>query len=189
MKNADENRLPEITSTASNLNENTFFDSLFQEYFKPLCAYCQYKFNLDVNESKDVVHTAFMKLFESDFSFSTISSAKTYLYKIATNTCLDLMRHETVKQQHIRFIQKNFVENSVEDHHNVAELKELQKDINNAIAELPNQMREVFELSRYEGLKYTEIAERLGISVKTVEAQMYRALAKLKQKLATYLRS
>ena len=162
------------------------FDQLFREYFIPLCTYCQYRFDLDSEAAKDVVHNAFLRLVESGGDFSSESSLKAYLYKTTTNLCLDRARHETVRQQHVQFIQRHLSKEEREE--NIAEFKELQKDVHNAIAELPSQMREVFELSRYEGLKYAAIAERLGLSVKTVETQMSRALAKLRKKLGPYLR-
>ena len=162
------------------------FDELFREYFKPLCAYCQFKFGFDIEVAKDAVHTSFVRLLESNYQCSFDAATKTYLYRIVTNVCLDLLRHEKTKQQHLRVIKTNSSEADA-DESTVAEFKELQNDINNAIAELPEQMRQVFELSRYEGLKYVEIAGRLGISIKTVETQMSRALAKLRQKLASYL--
>ena len=68
-----------------------------------------------------------------------------------------------------------------------AELKELQNEIDKAVEALPEQMRTVFRLSRYEGLKYAAIADQLGISIKTVETQMTRALVKLRKSLAPYL--
>ena len=173
-------------TSADDQNKKDAFDDLFREYFKPLCAFCQYKFDLDIDMAKDVVHSSFINLLESDFTSSSKLSSKTYLYRTAINLCLDLKRHEKVRQKQVEFFKKQVTETSVADEISV-ELKELQNDINKAIAELPDQMRKVFELSRYEGLKYAEIAGRLDISVKTVETQMSRALVKLRQKLGSYL--
>ncbi len=163
------------------------FNKLFNEYFKPLCAFCQYKFSVDVDVAKDVVHSAFLKIWESDLPFSSELPSKTYLYKVVTNICLDMLRHEKIKQEHQRFFQKNSTAFDLCEDKNMTELKEMQTDIEKALADLPEQMRKVFQLSRQEGLKYAEIACQLGISVKTVEVQMSRALKKLRQKLAPYL--
>ena len=65
--------------------------------------------------------------------------------------------------------------------------KELENAIKNAIENLPEKCREIFELSRFKGLKYREIADKLNISVKTVETQMSRALESLRKKLDNYL--
>lgn len=163
------------------------FNNLFNEYFIPLCAFCQYKFRFDIDVAKDVVHSAFLKIWESDLSFSSELPSKTYLYKVVTNICLDMLRHEKIKKQHGQYFQKNWTELDLAEENKMTELKEMQNDIENALAELPDQMKRVFELSRYEELKYAEIARQLGISVKTVETQISRALMKLRQKLATYL--
>ena len=166
---------------------NPAFDELFNEYFNPLCAYCQYKFGLDIDPAKDAVHSAFINLLESNFIFSSKPSSKAFLYKTVSNICLDLLRHEKIKKAHVQLVQKHFTEMDPAADNKTAELKELQNDINKAIAALPDHMREVFELSRRDGLKYAEIARKLDISVKTVETQMSRALSKLREKLSSYL--
>ncbi len=171
---------------AKDQNDKAGFDDLFREYFKPLCAYCQYRFGLSLDESKDAVHSGFIKLLESGGNFTSKVSGRAYLYKVITNLCLDLIRHDSVKKKHELSVQN---EKGAEwwNEDKLAEFKELQSNINKAIAELPDQMRRVFELSRFEGLKYAEIATQLNISVKTVETQMSRALAKLRINLSSYL--
>jgi RNA polymerase sigma-70 factor (ECF subfamily) len=172
---------------AGDQRENVVFDQLFSENFKALCAFCQYKFGLDLDTSKDAVHSGFIKLWESGSSFTSIFAARAYLYKVVSNNCLDILRQEKTRARYLQLIQKDFEENEIAENNKVAEFKELQHKVNTAIAELPQQMREVFELSRNEGLKYIEIANRLGISVKTVETHMSRALQKMREKLASYL--
>ena len=172
---------------ADDQNANAVFNELFREYFKPLCAYCQFKFGFDIDVAKDAVHSGFVKLLESNFHFSSDAPTRTYLYKTVNNICLDLLRHEKTKQYYQQIINKDSFETEATEDYGTAEYKELQNNINRAVAEMPDQMRQVFELSRYEGLKYAEIAARLGISIKTVETQMSRALARLRQKLASYL--
>jgi len=172
---------------AGDQHENVVFDQLFNEHFKALCAFCQYRFGLDIDASKDVVHSGFIKLWESESVFNSTQAARAYLYKVVSNNCIDLLRQEKTRSRYLQIIQKNFEENEIAESNKIAEFKELQDKVNIAITELPEQMREVFELSRYEGLKYSEIATRLGISVKTVETHMSRALQKMRDKLSSYL--
>ena len=135
-----------------------------------------------------MVHTAFIKLWETRQNISPGVSVKSYLYKIITNNCHDLIKHEKVKLAYRKTVLENASNRSVDEFQN-ADIKEMAANIDKAVAELPDQMRRIFELSRYEGMKYGEIAGHLDISVKTVETQMSRALVKLREKLAHYLLS
>jgi RNA polymerase sigma-70 factor (ECF subfamily) len=106
---------------------------------------------------------------------------------IINNTSLDILRHAKVRERFERYVQqRNETAGSATPQENY-DTKKLRADIDNAVSELPEQMRTIFELSRYEGLKYAEIARQLNVSVNTVETQMSRALKKLRLKLAAYL--
>lgn len=183
-------KLPDGTSV-SVLNpikfDDTAFELFFKENFSGLCAYCQYKFGFDLDLAKEATHSGLIKLWESRDSLSPDSSAKAYLYKIATNICYDILRHEKVKQKHEKHVLDNSSDHFNKSNFEKAEFNELRNAVDRAISELPEQMRKIFELSRYEGLKYVEIAAKLAISVKTVETQMSRALVKLRRKLSSYL--
>jgi RNA polymerase sigma-70 factor (ECF subfamily) len=167
--------------------DDAAFEIFFKEQFAPLCAWCHYKFDLDPEESKEAVHNGFIKLWENRQSISPGQSINAYLYTIITNDCLDRLRHQKVKEKYSLYVARNASE--LIDNHAIIkqDLKNLPIDIEKAVAGLPDQMRRVFELSRYEGLKYAEISTTLGISIKTVETQMSRALARLRQQLAIYL--
>ncbi|MDB5248619.1 MAG: polymerase ECF-type sigma factor [Segetibacter sp.] len=162
------------------------FETFFKNNFIQLCAFCQYKYGFDLNEAKEVVHTGFIKLWETRSNLSSTVSAKSYLYKIITNNCLDILKHEKVKLRYEKMILESSTNASAAQFEQV-DIREMATAIDKAVAELPEQMRKIFELSRYEGLKYIAIAQHLNISVKTVETQMSRALIKLRQKLSHYL--
>ncbi len=159
----------------------------FKEYFVPLCTYCKYRFNFDSDLAKETVHMAFIRLWENRNTISHDLSLKAYMYKIVTNLSLDVLKHQKVKEKHETFIGSKFNDTFSPSGYTSSEYKELKHEIDKAIDELPQQMRIIFELSRYENLKYAEIAERLDISVKTVETQISRALSKLRQKLSHYI--
>jgi len=163
------------------------FERLFMALFKPLCAYCQFRFRLDPDLAKEVVHGAFIKLWEKRMSLSPDEPVRPYLYRIVINGCLDALKHERVKESFRREMLALQADGRLEQGLDTFDLKKLQAAIDAAIAELPEQMRMIFRLSRYEGLKYGEIAGRLQISVNTVETQMGRALKKLRARLAPYL--
>ena len=167
--------------------DDAAFESLFKKNFSTLCSYCQFRFGFDIDSAKEAVHTAFVRLWESRQKLSADLSIKGYLYKTIINICLDMLRHEKVKEKHERIVSRNNEDDAAHCCFQTPDIKYLAAEIDKAVSELPDQMRRIFELSRYDGLKYAEISSQLNISIKTVETQMSRALAKLRQKLSGYL--
>ena len=182
---------PENKREGEYFNDRLLDDASFEEFFKKhflsLCAYCQFKFGLDLQMAKEVVHTGFIKLWDSRQNLAAGISPKSYLYKIITNTVLDILKHQKVRQQYVQFVLQSVPGETDVNGFDQVDVKQLQADIDAAIAELPEQMRRIFEMSRFEGLKYAQIAEQLNISIKTVETQISRALVKLREKLRVYL--
>lgn len=164
-----------------------FFEVFFKRNFTNLCVYCQVRFGFDTAQAKEVVHTGFIKLWEARQQLTAGASPKAYLYKIINNASLDILKHEKVKQRYAQFVLQTTPEGDYQRRFDDADMKQLRTAIDEAIASLPEQMRRVFLLSRFKGLKYEQIAAELGISVKTVETQMSKALARLREKLAGYL--
>ncbi len=157
------------------------FELLFKELFKPLCGFAiKYVGNLD--DSKNIVHEVFMAVWEKFDSLPEDTNFKSYLYTATRNRCLNLIRDrknlvplENISTRHVAMEEK------------VMETKELEREIELAINLLPEKCRMVFEMSRVEELKYAEIAEKMNISQKTVEAHMAKALQILRRELAQYL--
>ncbi|MDA3891517.1 MAG: RNA polymerase sigma-70 factor [Salinivirgaceae bacterium] len=160
-------------------------EALFHEHFTPLVYFAQ-KYLGDLDSSKEVVHNVFVKIWENRNEFEFDKPAKSYLFTSVYNRSMNAIRDK-----------KKFV-NSEDDEVHAAtlergeftdsmEVSELEGKINSAIQKLPQKCKEVFELSRFEGKKYAEIAEHLNISVKTVEAQMSKALKVLKVELKDYI--
>ena len=169
------------------LDDDRAFEAFFNKHFLPLCSYCQYKFGFNFDLSKEIVHTGFIRLWGARQNLAVDLSPLTYLHTIIMNAGLDMLRHEKVKQKHVQFIQQTAQREISQNSFDSIDVKQLQFKIHNAIADLPDQCRLIFELSRFDGLKYAEIATRLNISEKTVETQMSRALKKLREKLLGYL--
>ncbi len=161
------------------------FEILFREHFKPLTAFAnKYVQNIDV--AKGVVHEVFMRLWEKRNEIDPKQSVKSYLYTGVYNRSLNYIR------DHKKFDKSGEQANIPEqkdnwDVSNEMTAQEIQVKIDKTLSELPEKCRQVFEMSRYEELKYREIAEKLNISVKTVETQMTKALKALRKNLAEYL--
>ncbi len=167
------------------LSDNKYFEKIFKEFFNPLVYYAQ-KFIADQDSAKDIVHSVFINLWEKRDNISLDKSLKSYLYTAVHNRCLNHIRDRA------KFIKDDASDleflNSMSTEDDLAfETAETESRINSAINTLPDRCREVFMLKRFEEKKYSEIADLLKISVKTVEAQMSKALRILRVELKDYL--
>jgi RNA polymerase sigma-70 factor (ECF subfamily) len=148
----------------------------------------QYRFGFDVHLAKEVVHTAFIKLWESRKELDNTTLLLPYLQRIVYNNCLDALKHEDVRTRYKNAVLKNATDFSEDEPVASLDTRQLEQLILRSVEALPDQMQAIFRLSRFEGLKYSEISERLGISVKTVETHMSRALTRMRTLLSGYLK-
>lgn len=165
-------------------NDNQVFEKLFKANFNALHAYA-FSILKDEDLAEEIVQGMFLKFWEKRNSLN-IQSIKSYLYKCVYNDCLNYLKHEKTKQKYQAFT-KQTMNTENENASSKVELSELQHHISKALVHLPQQCRTIFQLSRFEELKYREIADHLGISIKTVENQMGKALKILRYKLADFL--
>lgn len=159
------------------------FENVFKTYFNGLHSYAM---SIVKNEAtaEEIVQNVFFKLWERNSRLQVHQSVAAYLYRAVYNESLNHLRHNKVKDTHQRHTFRNSNEGENSD---PSTLRELQQKIDSTINELPEQCRTIFQMSRYEDLKYRNIADKLGISVKTVENQMGKALRILRTKLKDYL--
>lgn len=157
------------------------FEKLFKSYFPALMVFAK-KILGDEDDAREVVHQVFISVWEKRQDIDLSASMKSYLFTSVNNRSLNVIRDR-----------KKFSSAEVPDmagDYDVStaiESMELEEKILAVIKSLPEKCREVFEMNRFEGLKYSEIAERLNISVKTVENQMSKALKILREKLSRYM--
>jgi RNA polymerase sigma-70 factor (ECF subfamily) len=163
----------------------TAFEMLFRTYYKPLCNYA-YSFLNDRDEAEEVVQSAFIGVWDKRSSIEIQSSMKSYLYRMVRNSCLNVIKHANVKKQHVKYALAGG-EPADESASQSVMSQELELKIQEAMKQLPEQCRLVFQLSRFEELKYSEIAGQLNISVKTVENHMGKALKIMRSQLKDYL--
>ncbi len=164
----------------------TDFDNLFLKYHHQLFRFTL-KFIEDENEALDLVQDIFVEVWERGQYKEIDENVKAYLFTGVKNRCLNYIKHQKVV--------KKF------EHHAAIELKELEanyylsgeqsyieketiQNIDSAIDSLTDIYKEVITLSKMEGLKNKEIAERLQIPIRTVETRIFRALALLKEKIS-----
>jgi RNA polymerase sigma-70 factor, ECF subfamily len=174
----------QVLETIQSGNESAF-EMIFKAYYQPLCRYA-YSFLEDKEEAEEVVQSAFITVWEKRKSIDIQTSLKSYLYRMVRNGCLNVIKHEKVKQQHVAH-ELAVTEVSYESVSQKVYATELEIKITEAMKALPDQCRLVFQLSRFEELKYQEIADQLKISVKTVENHMGKALKIMREQLKEYL--
>lgn len=157
------------------------FSSLFDQYYEALCFFAD-KYLDDLDMSRSVVQDVFVNIWTKRENISPKFSIKSYLYFAVRNRALDHLRRNKRNVEFSEGVENNLLvpfDDRVEE-------AEITARVNKSINELPERCREVFILCRFEGLKYSQCAEQLNISVKTVESQMAIALKRLREKLADY---
>ncbi len=162
--------------------DKSAFELIFTEYYGTMVLYAA-RFMDTREDAEEIAQEVFVKFWEKCDTLSPDSSVKSYLYRSVHNSCLNALKHEKVKDSYRQYMIQ-FMEASSENIFDSEDPDLLMNRILGEIDNLPPRCSEIFKLSRFEGLKYQEIAEHLGISVKTVEVQMGKALKVLREKLA-----
>lgn len=172
------------------VDEKNGFKNIFHEYFQPLCHLSKHYLE-DEDEAKEVVQDAFVKLWEIRQSLTPDSNIRNFLFTLVKNNCLNVLKRKQILLKHhekIKWIEIHYqYESLTRMGGDYLEFNELKEKIDLAIKNLPEHCRIVFEMSRFEELKNREIAEKLGVTIKTVEAHLTKALKILRNDLKEYL--
>jgi len=164
--------------------DKKLFEQLFHEHFVQLCHFGQ-GFIHDQDEAKEIVQEVFTNLWLKKEEITTEKSIKSYLYTSVRNRCLNFIRdHKKFQSQ---LLDVDIADFDIQIENDPTGISDLETKVNNAIDKLPEKCAEVFKLSRFEEMKYKDIGEKLNISVKTVEAQISKALKHLRQELKEYI--
>lgn len=165
-------------------HETIAFEEAFKSHFKGLHAYA-YTIIKDDIMAEEMVQNVFYKLWKNRDTTQINQSLAAYLYRSVYHECLNYLKHVKVKAAYQAHAAKTMEQ--TENATDRVRMKELEQKLDTALRELPEQCRTIFQMSRFEELKYMEIATKLGISVKTVENQMGKALKLLRLKLVDFL--
>lgn len=174
----------ELLTGLRNGNE-LVFETIFKDNYERLCNYANTYTN-DLMEAEEMVQDTFLSLWEKHEVIDIHTSLKSYLYRAVHNNCLNSIKHLKVKREH-REEYLNYADIEYEQVTDALVGRELEHKISETIESLSPQCQMVFKLSRFENLTYSEIAEKMGISVKTVENHMIKALRILREQLKEYL--
>jgi RNA polymerase sigma-70 factor (ECF subfamily) len=175
------------TATAErfSINSKGEFEKIFRDHYSSLCAYAAH-FLKDPDASEEVVQEVMYRLWINRSTIIITGSLQSYLFRSVRNSALNVLKHMDVREAYRRHREQEAAGNGLSDEDGLI-VSELQEKIRIAIDRLPMERRKVFIMSRYDGFTYSEIAETLEISVKTVENQMGKALKFLREELAEYL--
>jgi RNA polymerase sigma-70 factor, ECF subfamily len=160
-------------------------EAVFRAHYQAMCAVVRrIVFAPDIAE--ELVQDVFLRLWAKRETLSEIDSLRTYLYRAARNTALNHLRRRKLENA---FEEKETAKGepaASEATDDSATADELAGAVREAIGRLPDRCREIFLMSRDGGLTYGQIASELGISIKTVETQMGRALRSLRMSLVRF---
>ena len=160
------------------------YDTIFRAWYAPLVRATQ-AIVRDSAVAEELVQDAMLELWRRREQLDAEGSPQAYLFRATRNRALNHLRHLAVQRKNAAGLQADEARDADAPATIVA--RELEEAVREAIAALPPRCREVFEMSRVRGLKYAEIAEALGVTVKAVEANMGRALRLLRVSLAAWL--
>jgi len=157
------------------------FDQLFDRYSRPL-----YRFSKSLlknhEDAEEVVQEVFFRIWKKRDELNERRSFQSFLFSIAYNLIIDQFRQRVKDQKYEQFLIKKAKQNYLNPG-NELEYKELKKQVNKAITELPKRRKKIYQLSRERGLSYKEIAGRLHIKPKTVENHINLALKYIRKQL------
>jgi len=157
------------------------FESLFRSSYVSLVRYAKTLIK-DHDNAEEIVQDLFFRLWQDKEKIKIESSLNGYLFRSVHNRCLHYIEHNRVVERHAEEMSYRQTD-SQENPSDILHYKELQARIARILERLPERCGKIFYMSRFEGLKYTEIAEKLSVSVKTVESNMGRALKEFRKEL------
>ncbi len=160
------------------------FDILYKKYSKRIFNFT-YSILKSTEDSENIVQDVFLNLWGNRNKVEKNSSIKCYIFTIAYNSAISIIRKKIRESQFIEYLRslQDLEQNAV----NIElEYNELKDTFNDIINHLPARQKEVYLFHNVEGLKYQEIAERLNISVNTIENHMSRALKTIRKGISNY---
>lgn len=160
------------------------FDVLYKKYSKRLFNFA-YSILKSSQEAENLLQDVFLNLWEQRHNIEKDSSVKSYVFTIAYNMAVSVIRKKVREHQFFEYL-KTLQDLSQEPVNIEVEYNELTDRLNKIIDKLPARQREIYLLHKNEGLNYQEIAEKLNISVNTIENHMSRALKTIRTGLADY---
>ncbi|MFT4753419.1 MAG: RNA polymerase sigma-70 factor (family 1) [Salibacteraceae bacterium] len=159
------------------------FEVFFKESYAMFCLFAN-GFTNDPDDAEEIVQNTFVKFWESRKTLVIGDNPKAYLFTMIRNACLNQKKHISIREEYKVHNERELTDSqfNAED-----DTLLLQDKIQIAIQKMPSQRKKIFEMSKFEGLKYREIAENLNISIKTVENHMGSAMKDMRMEFKDFL--
>lgn len=179
----DENELKLLIGKMKTGDRDSF-NQIFRRYYTPLVRFCV-RFVADGDQSAEIVQDLFVKLWTNRERLTFNTSFESYMLRSVRNAAIT---HITKERAHAETNERIYVgESDTNDPSETLQSNNLEASYRKVLASMPEKRRDVFLASRFDGLKYTEIADKFGMSTKTVEAHMSAAIKQLREGLKEYL--
>lgn len=159
------------------------FRYIYDKFYISLCSHANVFVN-DIDESEEIVQNIICKLWENRESFSVTENVVAYLYRSVKNAAINRIKHIQVIAKFKDYLMETI---ELEESDSNLEKSELYQLINDALETLPEKTRKIFQLHRFENLRYSEIAEKEEVSIKTVEYHISNAIKLLTVRLKKQL--
>ncbi|MDH6358557.1 RNA polymerase sigma-70 factor [Parabacteroides sp. PF5-9] len=160
------------------------FEKIFKLYYSPLCLYAT-SLTGRSEAAEEIVQELFYVVWKEKEHLQIFRSFKSYLYGAVRNRSFQYLEHMDVRNRYRETVLSGNQQTTVSPHEQL-EYNELQTLIDQALQKLPERRLRIFQMHRFEGKKYAEIASLLSVSVKTVEAEMSKALQTLRKEIEHY---
>ena len=183
MKNTESEQIDFMLRSITLYDDEVAFRYLFEHYYPSLCLFAK-RFIDDRETREDIVQEVFFRLWDKRKQITVTSSAQNYLLTSVRNLCLNYLHRQEVQQP---FEESLFDQPDDEEGDRLIQLRELEEQLAQALAQLPPEYRLAFELNRMEGKSLEEVAQRMGVSTRTVERYRDKAIALLQTELKEYL--
>lgn len=162
------------------------YEGLFRLYYEPLCRYAvTYVNRMEIAE--EIVQDLFYIFWKERSKLPVFQSLKAYLYGAVRNRSLQHIEHLLVQDKYREERLNEDTDNDFQTPLESLEYKELQERVEKTIQNFPERRQRIFRMHRFEGKKYTEISAELALSVKTIEAEMTKALQTLRKEIDLYI--
>jgi RNA polymerase sigma-70 factor (family 1) len=166
-------------------NDKASFSIVFTQYYKDLVTF-SFGIVHNINTAEEIVQDVFIKLWENRASLIIDRSLKSYLLKSVQNHSLNWLQHVKVQSRFTAYILDHQLLSNNETENYILH-SELEQNLQEALNKIPPEYAQAFKMNRFENLSYPEIAQKLGVSTRTIEVRISKALSFLRIELREFM--